>query len=250
MKRFENKVALLSGAASGIGRATALRLASEGASIFGIDLNEDGLAQTADQVKAGGGVMAWARCDVSQRAQCRSVVDAAVAEFGQLDVLGNIAGVNRFAHFHEMSEDTWNLLSGVNLNGVVWMCQAAIPKLLETEGAIVNLASSAALIGQAYTAAYCATKAGVAQLTKALAMEYARSGIRINAIAPGMVNTEMNQGLDIPSDINPKLMQRYASFRGGCEPAEVAAVFAFLASADGRFVHGAIWPIDGGSTAG
>ncbi len=250
MRRFEGKVALLSGAASGIGRATALQLAGEGASLLGIDLNQDGLEETAKRVAAEGGQMEWRRCDVTDRDACREAVDAAMSSFGRLDVLGNIAGVNRFAHFHEMTPETWELLLSVNLTGVVWMCQAAIPKLIETEGSIVNLASSAALIGQAYTAAYCATKAGVAQLTKALAMEYARTGIRVNAIAPGMVATEMNVGIEIPDDINPKLMSRYASFRGACQPEEIARLFAYLASDDARFAHGAIWAIDGGSTAG
>lgn len=250
MSRFEGKVALLTGAASGIGRATALRLASEGAQVMGLDVNEVGLAETGDAVKAAGGEFAGRVCDVSSREACFAAVDAVIERFGRLDVLGNIAGVNRFAHFHEMSEADWNLLKGVNIDGVFYMCQAAIPRLRESKGNIVTIASVASLRGQAYTAAYSATKGAVANLVRSLAMEYVRQDIRINAIAPGGVDTAMNVSLQIPEGANGKLIQRYASFRGGCAPEEIAQVFALLASEDVPYVHGAIWTIDGGTTAG
>ncbi len=250
MSRFEGKVALLTGAASGIGRATALQLAGEGATVMGLDVNQEGLDETAAMVAESGGTIHVQTCDVRSRKACFDAVDDVVGRFGKLDILGNIAGVNRFAHFHEMSEDEWNLLRAVNIDGVFYMCQAAIPPLLETQGSIVTIASVASLRGQAYTAAYSATKGAVKNLMQSLAMEYVRKGIRINAIAPGMVDTGMNVDIDFPDDINGKLIQRYSSFRGGCEPAEIARVFAFLASDEAPYVHGAIWPVDGGTTAG
>ncbi len=250
MGRFDDKVALLTGAASGIGRATALQLSSEGGRIFAVDVNEAGLAETADRVRKGGGEIEVARCDVRERQACFDTVAAAAARFGRLDVLGNIAGVNRFTHFHEMDAETWELLRGVNLDGVIYMTQAAIPHLLESEGSVVNIASQATFIGQAYTGGYCATKGAVGQLTKALAMEYARKKVRFNAIAPGGVDTEMNETLQLPPEVNGKLIQRFASFRGACPPEEIARVFAFLASGESPYTHGAIWPVDGGTTAG
>jgi NAD(P)-dependent dehydrogenase (short-subunit alcohol dehydrogenase family) len=130
------------------------------------------------------------------------------------------------------------------------MCQAAIPHLLETEGNIINIASTASSMGQAYTVAYCASKGGVAQLTRALAMEYITKGIRVNAIAPGGVETEMTVGMKFPEGMDPKLVERYTAFRGMCQPEEIATVFAFLASDDARNVHGAVWAADGGTTTG
>jgi meso-butanediol dehydrogenase / (S,S)-butanediol dehydrogenase / diacetyl reductase len=250
MTRLTGKVALLTGAASGIGRATALRLAAEGAVVVGVDLDEAGLAATAAEVHEAGGCMDARRCDVTRRADCFEAVAAALEAHGRLDALGNVAGVNRFAHFHQLSEEDWRLIVDVNLTGVAFMCQAAIPPLLESAGSIVNLVSVAAFKGQAYTAAYCASKGGVLQLTRSLAVEYARSGLRVNAIAPGGVDTEMNRGIQFPDDTDWKLVERYLPLRGLLQPDEIARVFAFLISDDASSVHGAVWTVDGGVTAG
>ena len=192
MRRFEGKCALVTGAASGIGRASALRLASEGAAIHGVDLDEAGLAETAAQVQAAGGKMSASRHDLSQRDACFAAVDDALASLGRLDVLGNVAGISRFHLFEQLPEVDWNLMLAVNLSAVLWTSQAALPHLVQSQGAIVNVASVAGLIGQAYTVAYCATKGGVVQLTRALAMEYIERGVRVNAVAPGGVDTPMN----------------------------------------------------------
>lgn len=250
MRRFEGKVALLSGAASGVGRACAERFASEGARVFGVDVDEAGLQETAKSVEAAGGSMAFGRFDLSRRAGCHAAVQAAVEACGQLDVLGNIAGVNQFHVFTEMSEEQWDFIQGVNLKGVAFMCQAALPHLVASEGAIVNVASVAGLIGQAYTVAYCASKGGVIQLTRALAMEYIHQGVRINAVAPGGINTAMNSGIDFPKGMDWKLIEPYRGRRGSCEASEVAAAIAYLASPEARFVHGEVLSIDGGVHAG
>lgn len=250
MKRFEHKVALISGAASGVGRATAVRLAGEGASIFGVDIDEAGLAETAASVQNAGGKMEVGRFDLRSRDACHGAAGAAVAAFGRLDVLGNIAGVSRFQIFGELTEQEWDFIFDINVKGAAFLAQAAIPHLIETNGAVVNVASVAGLIGQAYTVAYTASKGAVVQLTRSLAMEYINDGIRINAVAPGGVKTPMTEQLQFPEGIDWKLVKPFIGRRGLCEPEEVAAAIAYLASDEARSIHGAILSIDGGVAAG
>lgn len=249
MARFDGKVALLTGAASGIGRCTAVQLGSEGATVFGADIDEQGLAETAELVSAVGGEMQSGRFDLTRREDCRAAVAAAVAAFGQLDVLGNIAGVSKFHLFEEMPEAEWDLMLAINLSAVAFTCQAAIPHLLESKGNIVNVASVAGVMGQAYTVAYCASKGGVVLLTKALAAEYVKTGLRVNAVAPGGVATPLNTKIDFPETMDWKLVKPYMGHRGLSEPEEIADLIAYLASDQARSIHGAIFSIDGGVSA-
>ena len=250
MGRFEDKIALITGAASGIGRAVCVRLASEGARVFAMDIDHDGLAGTETLVKDAGGSIQVGGFDVTERAQCFAAVQAAVDAFGKLDVLANVAGILRFSHSHEMSEEEWNLVHAVNLSGPFFMCQAAIPHLIESGGNIVNIASTASLIGQAYTAAYCSSKGGLTQLTRSLAMEYIKQGIRINAVAPGGTATALVDAVQISDDMDGGLVSRYTGIRGMSDPEEIAGAVAYIASDEARSVHGAILSIDVGMTAG
>ena len=250
MQRFEGKVALVTGAASGMGRATAVRLASEGARVYGTDVNADGLAETRGEVESAGGEMRSGVFDVGDRDACFASVGEALDAFGRLDVLCNIAGILRVAHAHEMPVADWNAVIATNLSGPFFMCQAAIPHLLETRGNIVGVASNAGLMGQAYTAAYCASKGGLVNLTRALAWEYMKRPIRINAVAPSGTETNLAADANFTEDMDRSLMDRYYGRRGMSQPEEIAAAIAYLASDEAKSVHGAIWTLDNGITAG
>ena len=249
MTRFSGKIALVTGAASGIGRATAARLASEGAAVMLADIDEAGMAQTA-ALLGSDARSTQLRLDVSDSENCQAAVNHCIAEFGQLDVLCNIAGVPLCEHLTSISDQQWQRQLDINLSGVFYMCRAAMPHLKETAGNIINMSSSAGLTGQAYMSAYCATKAGVLMFTKALAIEYAQYKVRVNCLCPGMVKTPLTQNFQVPSDADMMLMAKLNPLLEGAEPEEIAAAIAYLASDEARFVTGAALPIDGAQTAG
>jgi meso-butanediol dehydrogenase/(S,S)-butanediol dehydrogenase/diacetyl reductase len=248
--RFRDRSALLTGAASGIGRATALRLASEGASVFACDVDEGGLKDTVAAITSAGGTAVAHRLDVSDAAACRAAVEAAVARFGRLDVLCNIAGVMSWGHATDISEAEWDRVVAVNLSGVFFLCQAAIPHLVASKGVIVNMASAAGVKGQAYTLPYSVTKAGVISLTKCLALEYGKRGLRVVALAPGGVKTPLTSATKFPDGADMSLVAKLMPLMSLAEPEEIAAAVAYLASDEARFVTGAVLSIDGGQTAG
>lgn len=247
MRRFESRSVLVTGAAAGIGRATAIRLASEGAHVFACDLDDAGLAET---VAAIGDAAVAHRLDVADPAACRAAVAACVGRFGQLDVLCNVAGIMNFAHATDISETDWNRMLAVNLSGVFFLSQAAIPHLLETRGVIVNMASAAGVKGQAYTLPYSVAKAGVISLTRCLALEYAKRGLRVVALAPGGVKTQLTAKVKFPEGFDPALIQKLMPLMDLATADEIAAAVAYLASSEARYVNGAVLNIDGGQTAG
>ena len=250
MSRFSGKSVVVTGAAGGLGGVTALRFAAEGADVLAVDINESGLAETAGQVSGGAGSISVAVHDVTRRDECHAAIATAVERHGKLDVLANVAGVVRTHHFTDVTEQEFDLIMGVNLGGMFWMCQAAVPHLLESEGNIVNVSSNAGLMGQAYTVAYCSAKAAVINMTRSLAMEYAKTKLRVNAVAPGGMVTSMTTQLEMPDDLDGKLMLNYLGWRGMAEPDTAAAAICWLASDEASRCHGSILSVDGGLAAG
>lgn len=243
---FEGKSALVTGAGSGIGRAVALRLAADGAKVLAHDIDEGRLKETNEL--AGGGLVVRAG-DLSDPAECTAAVAAAVGELGGLDVLGNIAGIARGEHVTDVTVEQYRRMMGVNVDACFFTAQAAIPHLLERGGNIVNIASNAGLMGQAYTVVYCMSKGAIVQMTKALAMEFMKTPLRVNAIAPAGTMTNLVMSYQMPENVEPDLF-RYSGFRGLTEPEEIADLFAYVASDRAKSIHGAVLSIDNGVTAG
>lgn len=247
---MKGKAALVTGAASGLGRASAIKLAGAGANLCLVDVNAGGLQDTAGLLEASGVDVLVHATDLAEPDNCRAAVEAAVARFGRLDALCNIAGIIFLANSHQMPAEQWHKTMAINLSAPFFLSRAAIPHLLQANGAIVNVASSAAFIGEAYAAAYCATKAGLVNLTKAMAMEYMKQPIRINAVAPGGMITNIAANFRPPEGCDVELLKRYSGMRGVVEVDDVADLVAYLACDAARGYHGACVSIDAGITAG
>ncbi len=249
MLRFEDKVALVTGAASGIGRATVERLAREGARLFCVDVQAEALEEVSKGVVELGAEAEARICDISRAHEVETTVQACVDRFGRLDVLCNIAGIIQMQHFHELSLADWERILGVNLTGTFLMCKAALPHLIESRGNIVNTSSVAALAGMPYGAAYAASKGGILALTRGLAVEYGKQGVRVNAVAPGSIKTPMGSRSHLPEDLDWPLIARLMPLDQARGPESVAGVIAMLASEDGAHINGECVRIDGGTLA-
>jgi NAD(P)-dependent dehydrogenase (short-subunit alcohol dehydrogenase family) len=248
MKRFAGKIAVVTGAGSGVGRATCARLAQEGAAVACLDVDQAAAERTAADVRAAGGQARAYQVDVAQPESVRSAVDAAAKDLGRPSVLVNCAGIGKFSRTHETPYEDWARIIAVNLTGTFLVSQAVLRHMLEGGGTIVNVASNAGLMGQPYSAAYCASKGGVVNLTRALADEYIRRGIRVNAVAPGGINTPMQKAFRLPDGAEFHEIAKLISPLGNSEPEEIAGVIAFVASEEARYMTGTIVSIDGGLT--
>jgi NAD(P)-dependent dehydrogenase (short-subunit alcohol dehydrogenase family) len=249
MARFDDRVFLLTGASAGIGRATALKLATEGASLLLTDIVAAPLEETAKLAnQAGSGAVEARVCDVSDEAQAQATVAACIERFGHLDGLCNIAGVIQFEHTDKTSFELWRRILSVNLDGTFLMTREAIPHLLETRGVIVNIGSTAGLMGLPYGAAYGASKGGVHAFTRAIAVEYSGRGLRCNSVCPASIATGMSQPA-FPDGVDMKLLMRPASLLGVRPPEVVADLIAFLVSDEAIHITGEEIRIDGAALA-
>jgi NAD(P)-dependent dehydrogenase (short-subunit alcohol dehydrogenase family) len=246
MAALQDKVALVTGASSGLGAETAKLFSREGATVFGIGRDTDRLAGVFVGVERGG----FASVDVGSVQACKDAVERCVRDFGGLDVLVNVAGRHQMRRTESMTDDDWEQDVAVNLNGPFYLCRAALPHLLSRGGNIVNVSSIAGVEGQAYSAGYCAAKHGLIGLTRALAVEYSADRLRVNAICPGGMLTPQIEQFSVPEDPNYDLIMRTASPRGMMQPLDVASVIAFLASDAATAIHGAVYRVDNGKGAG
>lgn len=249
--RFIGKNAIVTGGASGIGRAVALRLAAEGAQVLAVDLNAAGLEETislASQEAAHGGAVASRVASVADEAAIKATVADFITQHKTLDCLVNMAGILRSTHTTETSLQDFMTVLQVNLVGTFLFCREALPHLIASRGNIVNCASTSAFYGHPYMAAYASSKGGVASLTHTLAWEYLKQGVRVNAVAPGGIETPLVKATPagFPKGVDYTLFGHLTPMTGYGRPDNVAGVVAMLASADGAHVNGEIVRIDAG----
>jgi NAD(P)-dependent dehydrogenase (short-subunit alcohol dehydrogenase family) len=247
MNRFDGSKVLLTGAASGMGRATAQRLVSEGATVLGVDRNEAGLKETAELCAGGPGRFTAHVADVSAEDEVRGAVTAAVADLGGIDVLLNVAGMHKTTPLDTLTVAEMQQLFAVNAIGTVLFCREAAPHLPDRRGVIVNIASTAATKGHPFMSAYAASKGAVLALTQTLAAELAPRGIRVLAISPGGVETALTAGVTFPEGADISYYGRVTPLLGFGKPDDIAGAIAFAASSDGRYWTGTELRLDGGS---
>lgn len=245
MDRLKDKVAIITGAAAGIGEATARLFAEEGAAVALCDLAMEPLNQVVEAIKAEGGKAAAFKCNVGSEEEVKAMTAATVKEFGKIDILINNAGITRDGVAIRMTEENWDLVVDINLKGTFLCCKAVIPKI-KRGGKIINTASISTL-GNPGQANYAASKMGVIGLTRTLALEYAKKGVCVNAVAPGAVETPMLA--EVPEKMREAMLAKIPLGRP-LPPAEIARAHLFLASNDADFITGQTLFVDGGMSVG
>lgn len=251
--RLADKVSVVTGAGSGIGRAAALLFAREGASVVVADLDREAAEATAQMIRGAGGEARAVEVEVSSAASVQRMFHETIASYGRLDVLVNNAGYGFAATVEQTEEADWDRLMAVNLKGVYLGCKYAIPLMRrQGGGVIVNTASVVAVVGIENRAAYCASKGGVAALTRAMALDHVRDGIRVNCVAPGTVETPYFRGIFArspdPAALRKELEARHPMGRLAT-PEEIASAILYLASSESSFMTGSMLVVDGGMTA-
>ena len=242
--RLEGKVAIITGAGSGIGRATSIKFAKEGAKVVAVDVNLGGINETVSEIEKIGGVARAYKMDVTNREEIEDVVKKTVEEFGKLDVLVNNAGITKDSTLKKMTEDQWDAVININLKGVFNCGQIAAKQMMEQKnGVILNAASVVGLYGNFGQTNYAAAKFGVIGMTKTWAKELGRKGIRVNAVAPGFIRTPMTAGM--PDNVLKSMEESTPLGRLG-EPEEIANAYAFLASDEASYITGTVISVDGG----
>lgn len=250
MSRLAGRVAIVTGAAQGIGRASAERFAAEGAAVVLADVATEAGEAAAAAIRAAGGRATFVRTDVADAGDLAVMVDAAVGEYGKLDVLFNNAGIGRFVRFDELEPAEWDRVFAIDLRATFLACRLALPHLRKTRGVVLNTASQSGLQGQARNEAYCAAKGGVILFTRSLARELAPEGIRVNCICPGGVDTNLLKEFATSAALaGPGSLASRSPLGRLARPEEIAGAALFLVSDDASFITGAALPVDGGATA-
>jgi len=248
MERFEGRVVAMTSAGAGIGEATARRLSAEGALLVVSDLSAERAARLADELTSNGAKAIGIPVNAGSEDDCARLIDTAIAEFGKLDVLVNVAGYGVNGTVTEVTSTEWHDVFSVVLDSVFYTSKAAIPHLLRTRGAIVNVASISGLAGEYSSVAYTSAKAGVANLTRSLALDYAAAGVRVNAVCPGTIATETVSRVTKLPRIAEAFAEAIPMGRLG-DASEIASTIAFLASDDASYITGSLIVADGGVTS-
>ena len=247
--KLEGRVAIVSGAASGIARATAIQFAREGAVVMAVDRDEEGVEETVAMINLAGGQAEFSIVDISKSAEVQAAVRSTLDRFGDLHILFNGAGILAYGTVLETTEEAWDRMMAINLKGTFLFCRAVLPHMIEKgRGSIVNVSSTVgAHDACAHAAAYVSSKAGVALLTRSMGIDYARLGIRVNAICPGPTDTPMLRKAMTPEQMNELALS--CPIGRLAQPEELAKAAVFLASDDASYVTGTLFYVDGGQTA-
>ncbi|HSO14094.1 MAG TPA: glucose 1-dehydrogenase [Anaerolineales bacterium] len=252
MGRLDNKCAIITGGASGIGKATALLLAQEGAAVVIADINEEQGKQVENDIKQAGGRAVAVKCNVAKADDCQHAVKTALDTFGRLDILFNNAGIIRRTDVTGITEEDWDLVMAINVKSIYLMCKYAIPHMTERGGSIVNTGSGWGIKGGRNAISYCASKGAVVNMTRALAIDHGPQNIRVNCICPGDTDTPMlrNEAQQLGqaedtfmAEAAERPLKRYA------QPIEIAQSVLYLVSDESSYVTGAVLAVDGGGTA-
>jgi meso-butanediol dehydrogenase/(S,S)-butanediol dehydrogenase/diacetyl reductase len=251
MNEVSGRRALVTGAGSGLGRASALRFARDGYAVGCVDVRADAAAATAGEITAAGGQACAVACDISDEQSVQDGVEEILRQLDGIDVVVNAAGIASVSHTLEVTLDEWRRMLDVNLTGTFLVARATLPALLESKGSMINVASVAALRGWRYMAAYAATKGGIVAFSRSIAVEFGGRGVRVNVVCPGSIATPLAAALTPVRDADPELMRRSPALLDppSSQPEEIAGTIAYLASAEARFVTGSVVVIDGGVTA-